>query len=103
MFGTLFRRSKPAGQGRIPDGRAVYAIGDIHGRLDLLNDLLRRIERDAAGLPAGTAYAIWTGIGSVGVTLLGILVFGESMQPARLACIGLVIAGTVGLNFFNAA
>ena len=55
MFGTLFRRSKPAGQGRIPDGRAVYAIGDIHGRLDLLNDLLRRIERDAAGLPAGTA------------------------------------------------
>jgi len=42
MFGTLFRRSKPAGQGRIPDGRAVYAIGDIHGRLDLLNDLLRR-------------------------------------------------------------
>ncbi|NMV40593.1 DMT family transporter [Ralstonia insidiosa] len=55
------------------------------------------------GLPAGTAYAIWTGIGSVGVTLLGVLVFGESMQPARLACIGLVIAGTVGLNFFNAA
>ncbi|MFT0737212.1 DMT family transporter [Ralstonia wenshanensis] len=54
-------------------------------------------------LPAGTAYAIWTGIGSVGVTVLGIVLFGESVQPARLACIGLVIAGTVGLNFFNAA
>ena len=55
------------------------------------------------GLPAGTAYAVWTGIGSVGVTLLGIVVFGESMQPARVACIAMVIAGTVGLNFFNAA
>jgi quaternary ammonium compound-resistance protein SugE len=39
----------------------------------------------------------------VGVTVLGIVFFGESMQPARLACIALVIAGTVGLNFFNAA
>ena len=54
MFGALFRRSKPSGSGRIPDGRAVYAVGDIHGRLDLLDKLLERIERDAARLPAGT-------------------------------------------------
>jgi len=54
MFGALFRRSKPSGTGRIPDGRAVYAVGDIHGRLDLLDKLLERIERDAARLPAGT-------------------------------------------------
>ena len=52
MFGALFRRSKPAGQGRIPDGRAVYAIGDIHGRLDLLERLYADIEAALVALGA---------------------------------------------------
>ncbi len=49
-------------------------------------------------LPLGTAYAIWTGIGAVGTALLGIILFGESASAARLACIGLILAGLVGLK-----
>jgi len=49
-------------------------------------------------LPLGTAYAIWTGIGAVGTAALGILLFGESASPARLACIGLIVVGLVGLK-----
>lgn len=53
----------------------------------------------ARSLPIGTAYAVWTGIGAVGAVLLGILLFGESAQPLRLVCIGLIIIGIVGLKF----
>ena len=49
-------------------------------------------------LPAGTAYAVWTGIGGVGVAVLGILVSGDSASPPRLLCIGLIVAGIVGLK-----
>jgi quaternary ammonium compound-resistance protein SugE len=49
-------------------------------------------------LPVGTAYAVWTGIGTIGTALLGIALFGESTDPIRLACIGLILAGIVGLK-----
>ncbi|MBX3413598.1 MAG: quaternary ammonium compound efflux SMR transporter SugE [Pirellulales bacterium] len=49
-------------------------------------------------IPLGTGYAIWTGIGAVGTAAVGIALFGESVSPARLACIGLVVAGIVGLK-----
>jgi quaternary ammonium compound-resistance protein SugE len=49
-------------------------------------------------LPVGTAYAVWTGIGAVGVALLGMVLFGESASAARLASIGLIVAGIVGLK-----
>ena len=49
-------------------------------------------------LPIGTAYAIWTGIGAAGTAALGILLFGESAAAARLVCIGLILAGIVGLK-----
>lgn len=52
-------------------------------------------------LPVGTAYSVWVGIGSVGVTLLGIAVFGESASPARLACVGLILVGVVGLKLIE--
>src|SRR3546814_8432906 len=52
----------------------------------------------AAHDPVGTAYAIWTGIGAVGVATVGILVFAESASPARLACLALIVAGVVGLK-----
>lgn len=52
-------------------------------------------------LPLGPAYAIWTGIGSVGVVLMGVLLFGEALSAARMACIALVIGGTVGLRFIE--
>ena len=52
-------------------------------------------------LPLGTAYAVWTGIGAVGTVVLGIVLFGESAAFARLACVGLIIAGIVGLEFLS--
>ncbi len=54
-------------------------------------------------LPIGTAYAVWTGIGAVGTALLGIILFGESASPARLACIGLILAGIAGLKLLSDA
>ena len=53
-------------------------------------------------LPLGTAYAVWTGIGAVGVVAVGIAVFGESVSAVRLACIGLVVGGTIGLRLLGA-
>jgi quaternary ammonium compound-resistance protein SugE len=49
-------------------------------------------------LPVGTAYAVWTGIGAVGTAVLGIVLFGEPAAVARLVCIGLIVAGVVGLK-----
>jgi len=49
-------------------------------------------------LPIGTAYAIWTGIGTVGTVLLGIWLLGDPANAARLACIGLIVAGIAGLK-----
>ncbi len=52
----------------------------------------------ARTLPIGTAYAVWTGIGASGTAILGILLFGEPASAARLLCIGLIIAGVLGLQ-----
>ena len=49
-------------------------------------------------LPLGTAYAIWTGVGTVGTALLGIMLFHEAADPIRLVCMGLILAGIVGLK-----
>lgn len=52
-------------------------------------------------LPVGTAYAVWTGIGTVGAVLLGIVLFGEPLTAPRLVCVGLVVAGIAGLKLFS--
>ncbi|CDM88498.1 Quaternary ammonium compound-resistance protein sugE (modular protein) [Xenorhabdus bovienii] len=49
-------------------------------------------------LPAGTAYAVWTGIGAVGTAIFGIMVFGESANFARILSLGLIVAGIIGLK-----
>lgn len=49
-------------------------------------------------LPLGTAYAVWTGIGTLGTVILGIWLFGESAGFWRLLCIGLIVAGILGLK-----
>jgi quaternary ammonium compound-resistance protein SugE len=49
-------------------------------------------------LPVGTAYAVWTGIGSVGTVILGIVLLGDSAAPLRLACVGLIVLGILGLK-----
>lgn len=53
-------------------------------------------------LPVGTGYAVWTGIGAVGTAILGIFLFGEAADLPRLASIGLIVAGIVGLKLTSA-
>lgn len=49
-------------------------------------------------LPLGTAYAVWTGIGAVGTAILGIYLFDETREVLRFVCIGLIVAGIIGLK-----
>jgi quaternary ammonium compound-resistance protein SugE len=49
-------------------------------------------------LPVGTAYAVWTGIGTVGTVILGIVLMGDSAAPLRLVCLGLIVLGIAGLK-----
>jgi quaternary ammonium compound-resistance protein SugE len=52
-------------------------------------------------LPLGTAYAVWTGIGTVGTAVLGVVLFREPATAMRLACIALIVAGIVGLKLVS--
>jgi len=52
-------------------------------------------------LPIGTAYAVWTGIGAVGTASLGIVLFDEPLSLLRVGCIGLIVAGIVGLHLVS--
>ncbi len=49
-------------------------------------------------LPVGTGYAVWTGIGAVGTVILGIVLLGEPATAGRLVCVGLIVAGILGLK-----
>jgi multidrug transporter EmrE-like cation transporter len=53
------------------------------------------------GIPVGTTYAVWTGIGAAGTAVLGMMLFGEPHDLARLACLSLIICGAVGLKFLS--
>ncbi|MGL4965567.1 MAG: DMT family transporter [Inquilinus sp.] len=52
-------------------------------------------------LPIGTGYAVWTGIGAAGTAILGIAVLGDSAAPVRILCIGLILAGVIGLRLVS--
>jgi quaternary ammonium compound-resistance protein SugE len=52
-------------------------------------------------LPLGSSYAVWTGVGTVGTALLGALLFGETLDMKRLACITMIVAGIAGLKLFS--
>jgi len=54
------------------------------------------------GLPLGTAYSIWVGVGAVGTVILGIVLLGESASVARMISVALIIAGIIGLKLSNA-
>ncbi|MGE0724032.1 MAG: quaternary ammonium compound efflux SMR transporter SugE [Alphaproteobacteria bacterium] len=69
----------------------VLTVASMIASLGLLGLALR-------ALPLGTAYAIWTGIGTVGTALFGILALGEPATAVRLLCLGLIVAGIVGLK-----
>lgn len=62
----------------------------------LLTVALRRLE-------VGTAYAVWTGIGSVGIVVVGILLLGEAASATKIVSIALVVAGVIGLNLTGAS
>jgi quaternary ammonium compound-resistance protein SugE len=49
-------------------------------------------------LPVGSGYAVWTGIGAAGTAILGMALLGDSAAPARVLCIGLILAGVIGLK-----
>jgi quaternary ammonium compound-resistance protein SugE len=53
-------------------------------------------------LPVGSGYAVWTGIGAAGTAILGIVIMGDSATPLRLLCIGLILAGVIGLKLVSA-
>ena len=55
------------------------------------------------GIPVGTAYAVWTGLGAVGTVILGMVLFDDPRDAARLCCLGLVIVGVVGLKLQDRA
>jgi quaternary ammonium compound-resistance protein SugE len=55
----------------------------------------------ARGLPIGTAYAVWTGIGAAGTAIAGMILFDEIASAARITCLVFIVAGVVGLKFFG--
>ena len=71
-------------------------IGVVAGLASIF--LLTHAIRD---LPTGTAYAVWTGIGAVGVTIIGIVTYGDSPSLSRLACVALIVAGIIGLRWIE--
>ena len=70
---------------------SVFTVATMTASVVLLGFAMR-------SLPVGTAYAVWTGIGAVGTVLLGITLFGEPANAARLICVGLIVAGILGLK-----
>ncbi|MCK1741883.1 quaternary ammonium compound efflux SMR transporter SugE [Bradyrhizobium sp. 139] len=70
---------------------SVLTLAAMAGSILLLGFALKT-------LPIGTAYAVWTGIGAVGTAALGIVLFGEPATAFRLASIGLIVSGIIGLK-----
>jgi quaternary ammonium compound-resistance protein SugE len=54
-------------------------------------------------IPLGTAYAVWTGIGAVGVAIMGMVLFGESRDVLRIICLFLIVSGIVGLKLVSSS
>ncbi|OHV76758.1 quaternary ammonium compound efflux SMR transporter SugE [Ensifer sp. LCM 4579] len=69
----------------------VFTAGSMVLSIALLGIAVR-------SLPLGTAYAVWTGIGTVGTVILGIVLFAEPANAFRLGCIGLIVVGIAGLK-----
>jgi quaternary ammonium compound-resistance protein SugE len=74
----------------------VFTLATMAGSVGLLGLALR-------ALPLGTAYAIWTGIGTVGTAVFGMIMLGEPAGALRLLSIALIVAGIVGLKLLTPA
>ena len=77
-------------------GASVFTITAMAGSVGLLGVALRH-------LPLGTAYAVWTGIGTVGTAIAGMVMLGEPAGAMRLGCIALIVAGILGLKLLTPA
>ena len=75
---------------------SVFTLATMAGSVGLLGLALRQ-------LPLGTAYAVWTGIGTVGTAVAGMIMLGEPAGALRMLSIGLIVAGIVGLKILTPA
>lgn len=73
-------------------GPTLLTVGSMVASLWLLGLALKT-------LPIGTGYAVWTGIGTIGTALFGMVLFSEPATGLRLACIALIVMGILGLKF----
>lgn len=73
---------------------SILTLVSMAGSMALLGLALRH-------LPLGTAYAIWTGIGTVGTAIAGMILMGEPAGALRLMCIALIVAGIFGLKLLT--
>lgn len=72
----------------------LWTLTAMLGSIGMLGLALR-------SLPLGTAYAIWTGIGTVGTVIYGIVALNEPASAVRLACIAMIVGGIIGLKLTN--
>ena len=91
VLDVLWAMSLKYAEGYTRLGWSIASVGILAALVVLLGRCL-------LVLPVGTAYAIWTGIGAVGTVAMGIFLFDESTDPWRLAWIGLIVIGIVGLK-----
>jgi quaternary ammonium compound-resistance protein SugE len=91
LFETAWAVGMKYSQGFTRLWPSVWTIATMLVSIVLLAQALR-------SLPVGTAYAVWTGIGAVGAAALGIVLLKEPFSAARIACIGLIVVGIVGLR-----
>ena len=86
-----FAFSMKASQGFTKVMPALFTVGSGLTSVFLLSLSMRT-------LPMGTGYAVWTGIGAAGTAIVGMLVLGDTAAPMRVLCIGLILAGVIGLK-----
>lgn len=91
---VMFALSMKSSQGFSRLLPSIVAVLTGLSSIGLLSYVLR-------SLPVGTAYAVWTGIGAAGTAIFGMLLLGDPAHPNRLACIGLIMLGVIGLRLFS--
>ena len=96
LFEVLWIVSLKYSQGLTRPGPTVLTVLALTASMLVLAQAAR-------SLPLGTAYAVWTGIGATGAAVAGMILFQEAANPARLACIALVILGIIGLKLTTPA
>lgn len=98
IFAGLFEVVGVMGMTLVNQQRSVRSYLTLAGGFGLSFALLSYA---MTGIPMGTAYAVWTGIGTVGSALVGMLFYGESKDRMRLFCIALIVVSVIGLKLLG--